>query len=214
MKTKFNGSSEPIRKLRHLRQYFPSAILAGGALREDYMDKFDEINDYDFFIKSPTDHASKTAEEIIEKVIHIVFPNPLDVEVLLDSAYLTKEESESDERSPGALAEITSVWDVIDNDGENYQLIFSKQNPIQHVENHFDIGLCKTYCDGKKIHYSDDFLTDVKNRTMTIVGKNMTKEQVEYAVFYHADRLEWKYDFRIVLPQQYQHYIPDTFSAF
>ncbi len=217
MKTKFNAISEPIKKLKQLQHFFPSAIIAGGAIRDDYMDRFDEINDYDIFLSGNFGNliAHTSTENLVEQVIDQVFSNPFDIQVLKDSAYLTKEEKGKSDQTPGSFNKVKCVLEVTDDDGTTYQLIYTDVNPITYVENHFDFGFCKTYCDGKKLHYTNDFLTDAKNKTLTVVGENMTKEQVEYCIYHHGDKLSWKYDdFRIVLPPKYQHFIPDTFPAF
>lgn len=214
MKTKFHAANEPIRKLRTIQRYFSdtpiNAILAGGALRDDYMGKADEITDYDYFITDLSPACEKNDVEVehaIEALIARVFPNADDSVELFDSDYLTPEE-ETVLATSGAHAQINCVWEIEEEDN-TYQLIFTKNDPVFHVNKYFDIGFCKTYCDGKKIRYTDDFLRDVKNKTMTIVGDDMTKEQVEYAIYRHADRLQWKYDNRIVVPQRYQHFVED-----
>lgn len=215
MKTKFHAASEPIKKLRIIHQYFDGtpikAILAGGALRDDYMGKADEITDYDYFITDLTPICEKqnvSTDEAIELLIKQAFPNADDLVELFDSAYLTPEE-EIVLTTSGSHAQINTVWEIEEGDN-TFQLIFTKNDPVFHVNKYFDIGFCKTYCDGKKIRYTDDFLRDVKNKTMTIVGEDMTKEQVEYAIYRHADRLFWKYDnYRIVVPQKYQHFVQD-----
>ena len=50
-------------------------------------------------------------------------------------------------------ANLTAIWESW-TDYNVYQIIFTKINPIQHVEEYFDIGICKAYCDGKKIRYT------------------------------------------------------------
>lgn len=213
MKTKFHAASEPIRKLRYLQsefaQFYTSpdfykkniAVLAGGAIRDDYMGKFDEIKDFDIFI-----HDMTLEPEQVTKIIAKVFPRNDLMDQLFDSDYLTLEEQQDlqGDVKPGSHLHIGDVWEV-DEENLTYQLIFTKSAPIEHVNKYFDIGFCKGYCDGKKIRYTDDFLQDVWNKTLTIVGDDMTVEQVEYSVHVHADAIQWKYDdFRVVVPARYQ----------
>ncbi len=215
MKTKFHAASEPIRKLRYIQKYFEgtsiNSILAGGALRDDYMGKSDEITDYDYFITDISSYCTKEnvdVENAMELLIVQAFPNADDATQLFDSGYLTPEE-EKVNTTAGSHAQVVCVWEILEEDSM-FQLIFTKHDPILHVNKYFDIGFCKTYCDGKKIRYTDDFLRDAKNNTLTIVGDDMTKEQVEYAIYHHADKLQWKYDnARIVVPQRYQHFVED-----
>lgn len=182
------------------------AVLAGGALRDNYMDKNDEINDNDIFI-----HDMSYDTDQIEKIIEEVFPRNDSVVQLFNNEYQTLEEQHNDhgDAKPGCHSLIGDVWEV-DEDDFVYQLIFTKRLPEEHINKYFDIGFCKTYCDGIKIRYTDDFLRDVRNKTMTIVGDDMKKEQVMYAIDYHANKLLWKYqDFRLVVPQRYQQFVAD-----
>lgn len=213
MKTRFHAASEPIRKLRHLQNQFYQfytvppqtlgglAVLAGGAIRDDYMGRFDEIKDFDIFI-----HDLMYEPDQIEEIIKKVFPKNDLAEQLFDSDYLTLEEQQDQEGDvkPGSHLHIGDVWEV-DEDNLTYQLIFTKAPPVEHVEKYFDIGFCKGYCDGRKLRYTDDFLRDVWNKTLTIVGDDMTEEQVNYSVDVHAQNILKKYDgFRVVVPDRYK----------
>lgn len=227
MKTKFHAASEPIRKLKNLqkafaqffnhgdRKYSPP-LLAGGCLRDDYMGKSHLIQDYDIFLPDISGFAelgttaayalSSPAEELIETIIDKVFPHNDGVELLFDNEYQTLEEQheEKSDTKQGSHDQISMVWEV-DEGMETYQLIFTKNPPIEHVMKYFDLGFCKAYCDGKKIRYTDEFLYDVKHKTMTIVGQEMSKEQVEHTVYYHADKLLDRYqDFKLVIPPAYK----------
>ena len=223
MKTKFYAGSEPIKKLRQLRSLFgaflstPSSnslpILAGGSLRDDYMGLPDYyISDYDIFIKdiSPELNADGSFEDTVTGIIQRVFPHHEGYEILFDDQYMTLEEqkdSPAGQIKPGANAQITYVWEILE-DGQTYQLIFTKTDPVDHVNKYFDLGFCKAYCDGKKIRYTDDFLYDVKHKTLTIVGDDMTEDQIEHTVNYHAAKVMLKYEgFRVVVPPRYQKYI-------
>lgn len=211
MKTSFTAVSEPIKKLRLLKHFIPerTPYLAGGACRDDYMDKADEISDYDIFIEDVTSLFGEDNADTIEKILENVFPQHDDITQLFDSEYLTIQEQHDTwgDVKPGPNSQILGVWEV-EEDYTQYQIIFTMEKPERHINQYFDIGFCKAFCDGKKIRYTDDFLRDAKNRTLTIVGDDMTKEQVEYAVDHHCDKIMWKYDrnFRIVVPARYQHF--------
>lgn len=216
MKTKFHAGSEPIKKLRAIQHYFDGVgvnpIIAGGALRDDYMGKFDEIADYDFFIKDITQFCNGKnvdVEAAVDLLIRQAFPNHSDAVQLYDTDYIIPgEENVSSGPNEGSHAQVTSVWEI-EESNVTYQLIFTKHDPVVHVNKYFDIGFCKAYCDGKKIRYTDDFLYDAKHKKMTIVGDEMTEEQVQYAVYHHADKLQWKYDHTVVVPHRYQQFVQD-----
>jgi len=211
MKTKFHAASEPIRKLRLIQHYFDGvantkAILAGGALRDDYMGKEHyEIADYDYFITdiSKICETNKVStDSAIDILIDQTFPNADDSVQLFDTVYTAP-----GGRQKGSHAQIQSVWEI-QEEMYTYQLIFTKHDPIIHVNKYFDIGFCKTYFDGKKIRYTNDFLHDVNNKTFTIVGDDLTQEQVEYAIFYHAGKLSVKYpEFTVIVPERYQQFV-------
>lgn len=219
MKTKFHAASEPIKKLKLIQQgffpFYPNlqkfseiAVLAGGAIRDDYMGRTDEIADYDIFI-----HCMAYEREQIEEVIEKVFPRNDLIEQLFDTDYQTMEEqlNEKGDVKPGSHAQINDVWEV-DEELLTYQLIFTRELPRVHVNKYFDIGFCKAYCDGVKIRYTDDFLHDVHNKTLTIVGDDMTEEQVDYAINHHASKIIRRYDdFRVVVPDRYKKFASPVF---
>ena len=221
MKTKFQATSAPIRKVRHLQDCLSrmtetgiipqsSPILAGGAIRDDFMGLTNDISDYDYFIENPCkllkEPTQKNFNTLVEKIILTAFPQADSFSQLFDTAYLTPEEqSAAGNITKGSHAHIVSVWEIEDS-WQVHQLIFTSVDPIIHVNKYFDIGFCKAYCDGKKIRYTEDFLRDVKNKTMTIVGDDLTKEQV----YYHADKiLDKYYDFTVVVPERYQAFVSD-----
>lgn len=220
MKTKLSAISNPIRKLNQLRQAFNRpCVLAGGALREYYMDMAWCISDYDIFIKDDT--GMPTDADTVTKILSNVFlnqvnTNGIDINIIaqiFDSEYLTLEEQHEKcaDVKPGSHEHINSVWEIDTVDDETYQLIFLKQeDPITYVEKHFDLGFCKIWCDGHRIHYTSDFMDDVNNKTLTLVGKDLTKNQVKYSLSHHAQKIKMKYpDFRIVVPEHYQQFIEE-----
>lgn len=224
-KTKFHTRREPIKRFRYIQslfaryhpispKYYPTpslALLAGGALRDDFMGLHDSINDYDIFIKDifPVFNSTKEWEETIFKAIHAAFPQHDLCQILFNNDYqpIKQQYVEQSDIKPGSHDQIASVWEI-EEEGLTYQLIFTKNDPRVHIEKYFDFGLCKVWCDGRKIRYTSDFLHDAKNKTLTLVGDDMTEEQIEYAIEYHADKLLWKYnDFRLVIPPRYQKFV-------
>lgn len=216
MNTKLHALSEPVRILRRLQQFgYTSAIIAGGAIRDDYAKK--EINDYDIFLWDPRlsgefknkinplnlqpqiDFQSESFD--IDRTTEFVdLLHSLDVDQIFRSGMYGPLTGDGQKLStPGIGANLTGVWEA-QLDYYDYQLIYTQVAPIEHVEKYFDIGLCKAYCDGTKIRYTPDFLKDMKNRTFTIVGQGMTQDQFNYVVDYHIDKIEWKYPgFRIAV---------------
>lgn len=208
MKTKLNVLSDSVKILRTLQQFgYKSAILAGGAIRDDFTGK--PINDFDIFLWDPrhsrefdglTDHQGRERIDItstnfdMERTSDFVdLLQTLDVDQLFsDCGYgpLTGDGEKLD--TPGIGAKLSGIWEA-QHDFHTYQLIYTILPPIEHLEKFFDIGLCKAYCDGEKIRYTPDFMHDVKNKTFTIVGQEMTPEQFKYAIEHHIKKLQWKY---------------------
>jgi hypothetical protein len=223
MKTIFHTGSDPIKVLHNLQRLFGTnnAILAGGALRDDYMDKSDEISDYDIFIHTNNnllhpkntliDEYVKNRKSFEDYIIKRVFPHCSNFDQLFDSTYMTCEDQLDccGDIKPGPNSQVLGVWEIDDHNDNVYQLVFTKLNPVDHINKYFDIGFCKVYCDGTKIRYTTDFLHDAKNRQLTIVGDDMTADQVEYTINHHCDKIQWKYgnSFRIVVPERYQKFV-------
>lgn len=215
MRTKFNMQSDPLKILRRLQAFgYKSAIIAGGAIRDDFTKK--DITDYDIFLHDPRhseefdtdfknlgirmDVASETFEmDRTSEFVDIL--QTLDIEQIFDSGgsdsygplMKTRTSPGGDLiDTPGIGAKITAIWEA-EFDFNTYQLIYTLVEPVDHVNNFFDIGLCKCYCDGTKLRYTPDFMYDLNNRKLTVVGQDMTQEQFNYVVDHHVEKLWRKY---------------------
>lgn len=214
--------SDPLKILRRLQAFgYESAIIAGGAIRDDFTKK--EITDYDIFLWDPR-HSKEFINDDLNMPIpaaHAKYLKPkmninsscfemdrttefvdllqtLDIEQIFDSVDYGPLQKVSTSATddplimPGVGAHLTSIWEA-EFDFTTYQLIYTQVNPVNHVNDYFDIGLCKAYCDGKKLRYTPDFMYDLKNRKLTIVGTNMNQDQFNYAVDHHVEKLWKKY---------------------
>lgn len=211
MKTKYTPQSDPVKILRRLQQFgYKSAIIAGGAIRDDYTGE--SISDYDIFLWDP-----RQSNEFDRLINPVTYKPRLDVEsacfeqeqtswftsllnadiveqIFMQGGYAggpTNGDGDALD-TPGIGSYLTSIWEA-EVEYDTYQLIYTPIKPVDHVNKHFDIGLCKAYCDGDKIRYTQDFLRDVRDKTFTICGQGMTPESFEYCMEYHIDKLEWKY---------------------
>lgn len=207
MKTKLNVFSEPVKILHRLQQFgYKSAIIAGGAIRDDFTGK--EINDYDIFLwdprmsqefHNPCSMSSRLdlesdAFEIERRTEFADLLQTLEIDQIFQPGLYGPLASVDGNplNRPGIGAKLTGIWEA-QLEYNEYQLIYTQVPPIKHVEKFFDIGLCKAYCDGIKIRYTPDFMKDIKNCTFTIVAQDMSQEQFNYTIDYHVDKLEWKY---------------------
>jgi len=171
----------------------PEAIIAGGAPRDTYHNQM--VRDYDIFLNMKATNGMTHTMAHWEKVLglhrgkyafddHVRFTQ---------SSY-----QQANDLGP----RIIRIFDVVKN-YTPFQLIFVDVPPVEFVENYFDIGLCKCYVErathitGKerslRIHYSNDFLQDSLNKTLTICGRDMTKAQFEYTMKNHLPRIQYKY---------------------
>lgn len=175
---------------------FKSAIIAGGAIRDL---RFDIIaRDVDIFIQDP-----RFSTENVELTQHL--DRHLDrhtgtaaIGDLLGVTSGGRLQRLGDDRVECASKDnydntnITTIYNVMKG-YVPYQLIFVKINPVKFVEDEFDFGLCKCYCDGKKLRYLPDFVKDAKNKTLTLVAKNMNMSAMYYALDEHLVRLQSKF---------------------
>lgn len=199
MRNRFKSSSIAVKILRRFHQAgFHSAIIAGGAVRDDYTGQ--ELNDIDFFVWDPRFSGEFQKDDDID------FYDFLDLqESKLQRVLCTHsidrvfEHANYGPQRNGAGAKLTTIWNAEPDYDEwiTYQVIYTLVKPIDHVNKYFDLGLCKAYCDGTKVRYTKDFMHDLSNRKFTIVGQDMTQPQFDYAIDYHVDKLLWRYPYTV-----------------
>ncbi len=95
---------------------------------------------------------------------------------------------------------ICCVYQVNYQGLEPVELIVVDINPLVYFNDFFNIGICKAYFNGSKLHYGPDFMSDVTNKTLTIVGQ-MDERQLYTTLSKHVAKLLQyfpKYDVRII----------------
>lgn len=181
--------NEFIQTLLDLRKTVPNAIIAGGAIRDLYHDK--EMSDVDIYIQHASTEIYTTKFWIQQFGLRIDDDSSDCVEQLEG-----EEGYELDEH-------IEVVWAMYKND-ILYNVIAVDMEPTKYVNDCFDVGLCKTWCDGTKIRLTHDFLHDSKHKTLTVVLKGMEQEEFDYMMKRHVAKLLNKYpDYRLVIPPEY-----------
>lgn len=180
---------------------FKNAIIAGGAIRDL---RFDIIaRDVDIFIQDPrfsTDPPGSIDPPGNAELIQYLDRHTGTTAIgdLLGVTSNGRLQRLGDDRVECASKDnydntnITTIYNVMKG-YIPYQLIFVKINPVKFVEDEFDFGLCKCYCDGKKLRYLPDFVKDAKNKTLTLVAKNMNMDAMYYALDEHLVRLQSKF---------------------
>ena len=179
---------EPIRTLRKIQTVRPEAIIAGGYHR-------DLLNDV---------HYSD---------VDIIVPNIISTDNLFNPCTTSEWErlfnlqtndfrsmdmiQELDEDGDGDYGEsasknIFTAFGMIKNE-INYNIIIVDNDPIDFVMEDFDFNICKTYCDGKKITFTKEFMADIEHKHLTFAARDVNLEQFARAMQVHLPKLKTKY---------------------
>jgi len=192
-----------------------TAIIAGGAIRDTYHDTL--VSDIDIYIQHPSCIMSDEVKadctpiqpfqhhewyDYWSKITKLRSPQARSFNNDQVRWSYSQYEAPNDTNRNN---EILAVWDIFK--GFNmYQIIFTSVNPIDYVNRRFDFGLCKAYCDGSRVHFTSDFMSDSMNKTITLVGEDLSDQQVQYALSDHLPKIHEKYPgYRLIVPDEYSH---------
>lgn len=180
-----------IRQLIKLRNADWDAIIAGGAIRDSFHDK--PITDVDIFVginpkKNDEVNASYNSKKWLEywfKMFNCNLDKNDDVTFFGGNA-----------SGGGTFAELDqnllAVWQIR-TAGKIYQVILIKKDPVAYVYENFDFGICRAYCDGRKMRFTAEFMQDSMNRTITLYPEHLTQDQISYALKEHIVKIQRKY---------------------
>jgi len=187
MKKRLTRTSGIIRSLHYIKKEGWNAIVAGGVLRDMYHGK--AISDVDIFIeydyRDITQILGKTVPSLRDTFWEAYWHNTLKCGAYDSCDFEGFKYAEEDDM-------LYAVWTTTKN-GLKYQIVFVKDDPIHYVENYFDFGICKAYSDGNKIRFTDEFLKDSSNHTITLYSENLTEDQRNHALNNHLPRIQEKY---------------------
>lgn len=163
---------------------FDNAIIAGGAVRDLY---FDEMpRDIDIFVQAevgcPNILHPEKGFNLIAKMMRLRF----------GVGYASDSVARVFDGSGKGMNGVTGILNVMKN-YIPYQLVILNMDPVKFVEDRFDIGLCKAYCDGTKFRFTPDFMHDAQNKLMTICAKDMTQSEFDYTMNTHIPRIKHKF---------------------
>lgn len=168
---------------------FPSAIVAGGAIRDYIFGK--PIKDIDVFV-SWDDWFT------LAQYCGVSFTKILDRDSAIEAWSLYLE-----------IPDVYCVYGVTPVDGElPVQIIVMKPGltPVQRVDQ-LDFGFCQAYYDGgrKGIGITNHFAEDAQKKSITLV--HCENQNGFYRSMIRYERLMQKYqEFQLVIPQKYQQY--------
>jgi hypothetical protein len=181
MNLAINKSSEVIRQLNALRKYnWDDAIIAGGAIRDLYFKH--PISHFDIFLTAKRLDISVTRDDDFRAFTWAEYWETL------FSGHRARYLGNNTRLSNN----IWAVWEI-DSLMITYRVILIDKPPIQYVNENFDFGVCMAYCDGTKVHFSSGFMNDAMNQTLTLYRKNLTEEQLKYAMGDHLSKLQRKF---------------------
>ncbi len=187
-----NNNNEYIHALLKIQDYLPEAIIAGGAIRDLYHNK--PIKDIDIYV--PNDDT--VAIHDVSFWVQLFDLNRMHGDCI--------EHSGVEGESYDGKNHIGMVWEI-QKLGTLYNIIIVDVNPTDYVNNFFDIGLCKAYCDGKKIRLTADFMRDSQNKLLTVVSKHLPQEEFDGMMDNHVARLKIKYpEHTLVVPPKYEEF--------
>jgi len=180
--------------LREIKNRYPSAIIAGGAIRDLTLGSY--VKDFDIFVHAGDNHEKRSAQfydpyhwEQLTKPAKPVSSSRQKGAFIGDRISRAPQAASKTTDSPGVkgVIKFDLTYDI------TLDIIITNVPPIEYVEEYFDLGICKTYTDGSKVHYSADFMSDVNNKRITILGKHMTYNEIKRCQVDHIMRVRDKY---------------------
>lgn len=159
--------------LEKVQQVFPSAVIAGGALRDTFLNK--PIKDVDIFIPVP---SGMTLDDAYESIWNMFDRYSWTIQLDPFSKYgTTKTETDAD-RDLYAIYKLERL--IVPEDtrafwcpsGEKYDLILCTEEAA-NIDT-FDINLCQITFDGVMLSYSAAFQDAVDRKVLKVMNVNRT----------------------------------------
>jgi hypothetical protein len=191
---KIGKINEPIRTLRKIQRICPNAIIAGGYHRDMYTGV--DYNDIDIYIELGN-NLSVGSKDFWKTYFELKVDDFRSMDGI-------RELSETDEEyDVPNNNNIITVYEMVKNELK-YNLIIINNSPIDYVEEFFDFGICKTYCDGKKISFTKDFISDVENKTLTLTARKLSVANFNHVMSVHFEKLKHKYpNHKLIVPERH-----------
>lgn len=191
-----------IQFLRNLHKTgYTDAVIAGGAIRDPFFGN--KPRDVDIFVNREvcTNPYLSSKRHLHASILKELSPNIAECDLMTRGHYYDNE--------------IWEVWDILVRGAElkvpptnianfryrkvlkkhewnKFQLITIDRPAIEYVEEYFDVGLCQCWHDGIKAHYTDNFMRDYFNKTLTVCGK-IEPKNLERIWSHHIPKLRAKF---------------------
>jgi hypothetical protein len=203
--TTLSKISEPIRILRNIRETIPEAIIAGGYHRDLYHDK--RVSDVDIFISNFPNEDENLAMDIFDDSFWIEQFN-LNIGSFLSMDNI-RALGKGDEDYDG-IPWVSGVYEICKNE-RKYNVIIVDAYPIEYVEKHFDFDLCKVYCDGQKVTFTKEFITDSQNKTITYSTTKATQSLFDRSMEFRYPKIKKKYpEFELQIVEDSMKFLQQT----
>lgn len=203
-----DAMAEPLWVLRRWQTFgYKSAIIGGGAVRDLYFRK--RFRDIDIFYNvedDPTPMDLINAEIIKEtyKDASMLFSDLFELDLASIAAYDAFYGRIYSRQSCYLNRHIVDIINVMKNE-ITYQFIGIDMNPIEYAHKHFDTGICRCFCTGTKYRYTNEFMHDAINETITIDG-DISKKEYDYIIRVHIRKLQRKFPtFKIIDTLRYKY---------
>ncbi len=195
---RLSKNSAPVYNLLSIREVLPNTIIAGGWIRDLYHGI--PFNDIDVYV-TEKDNAIENkhsiyVKEFWEDQLQLKTKGIIGCDGIISSCSLDDVYS--------GLNHIETVWEI-QKDRITYNIIILNMNPIKYINNFFDFGICKAYCDGSKIKLTADFMHDSQHRHLTLVSKEIEEAEFYHIMDYHLPKIKDKYPgYTLIVPEMYQ----------
>jgi len=197
--------SDEIALLTTIQTKFPSAIIAGGAVRDLLLNR--PRKDIDIFVHESDAEQSLLSASLLQDMLKDHLPDQLPTSDL--NPFMPKSQSmnmATQRRAPifrkctsftdddiAANSVIVDVFGGTTSRNVDFDIIVTSCSPKTYVQEYFDIGLCKVFFDGKSWTCHSDFVDDYRNNTITVCGAHMGAQEITRSVTGHAKRVQAKY---------------------
>lgn len=197
MNIQLNIPSEWLHTLSVLQGVYPSAIIAGGALRDIFFNK--PVKDVDIFVELDRDTINTdTFLEEVANTLESVLEEDSDVKLIAASTY----------SGTDLDRDILCIFNIVVN-SKTYDIIFIARGSVPAVEK-FDVNICQIYYDGYKVITTSAFDDCVETKTIKVLNVNRKDRGRK-----RLERMQAKFpEFTIEWPEAYNEEIETTIIDF
>ena len=187
---------EPVRTLRLIQTVAPKAIIAGGYFRDVYNDV--PYSDVDIYVEFLHDDFRTTNISDWKTLLKLKVDDYRSAD---DIHTLGTEDEPYDIPDDNNIME---VFGLVKNEIK-YNIIVVENEPVDYVNAAFDFNICKNWCDGKRIRFPKEFMSDIENKTITVCDRKMSLGDFAHSMDVHLPKLKRKYPHhKLIVPEMHR----------